>query len=153
MNLKSKLVAVSLFALVGCGGMEGEELVEQAPAQETTEAVAGEEVATAEQALETADIQCGSSRGFPTWPGWGQTTLNFTNLQTSNGSTIRLMFQAGAANPEYHNVRNTKEVVRGFAGFTVTVTHLGWYNSSGIYTSCLNNTSTTGAPTLRVQSW
>ena len=150
MSLKSKLVAVSMFALVGCGGMEGEELVEQAPAQET---VAGEEIATEEQALESGDIQCGSSRGFPTWAGWGQTTLHFTNLQSADGSTIRVMFQAGFGGNEYHDVKTTKEVKRGFAGFTVTVTNLGWTNSSGVYTSCLHNTTTPGAPTLRVQSW
>jgi hypothetical protein len=149
MNLTSKLVAVSMFALVGCGSMEGEELQNpEAPAQETAA-----EVATAEQALETADIPCGQTRDFSTWFGWGQTTVDMTNLSASNGSTIRVMIQAGAASPEYFNVRNNTQIKRGFAGFRVNVTNLGWTNSSGIYTSCLNNTIPSGSPVLRVQTW
>ncbi|HEX8703678.1 MAG TPA: hypothetical protein VF815_32880 [Myxococcaceae bacterium] len=153
MNLTSKLVAVSMFALVGCGGMEGMEGEElqnpEAPAQETAE-----EIATAEQALTSADIQCGKTHGFPTWAGWGQTTVNMNNLNTTNGSTINVMIQAGFASPEYFNVSSNTRIVRGFGGFTLNVTHLGWTNSSGVYTSCLNNTvPPAGAPLLRVQTW
>jgi len=147
----NKLLIASLTSmlagLVGCGGP-----IEEMPAPAQGEASDGITLDTQQQALESADIQCGHTRAFPTWFAWGYTTADLTNSDRSGNTTLRVMYQAGTGANTYIDVKTFAQIGGRWGGFPLNVTVLGYYNANG-YQACLSNTTNLGAPYLRVQTY
>jgi hypothetical protein len=122
-----------------------------ATAQDEGDGDSEEEIGETSQAIVSKNIACGHAEGFPTWSAWGYTTVEFTNA-TAGGTTIRLVYQAGAGASVPVNVANHEQTGARWGGLTLWVTYLGWYDSWGNYRSCLDN-DLVGAPTLIVQTY
>jgi hypothetical protein len=135
------------------GGPEPTFLGKTAAQRASAEAVPGhDDVEKTGQELVSQWIPCGQARAFPTWSFWGWTTAEAVNFAPN--TRVRLAYQAGAGGTQYIEVSNFAQWGGRWAGFSLWVTYLGWYDSSGFYRSCIQDAPPPAdAPTLFVQTY
>jgi hypothetical protein len=163
-QLSSSFTIISL-ALVGCAISDelprediiddleyAEVLAEETDGASEEASAAGEEVSP-EYSVELVmkDLRCGDEAGFPTWTFWGETTVQFVNHDSSGATRIDAIYRAGIDPWVQVEVHNQPVIKKGrWAGATLWVTYVGYYDQAGTYHACDVNDP---APALQVKTW